>query len=44
VETYLAPLCSLSPVALEGVLKSNWLTVLAVVLVTAGQTLATRNT
>jgi hypothetical protein len=44
METYLAPLCTVTSTQLvPGVLGVNWLSVIAVVLVTAGQVLAARN-
>jgi hypothetical protein len=44
METYLAPLCTLTstPVALPGIVGINWLSVVAVILITAGQTISTR--
>jgi hypothetical protein len=41
---YLAPVCTLEPLVdacLSGLIKINWLTVIAVVLVTVGTTLRT---
>jgi hypothetical protein len=45
METYLAPLCmSPTPLGAGGSLGFNWLSVLAGVIITAGQTIASRNT
>ena len=45
METYLAPLSTLSPapLTLPGMVGINWLSVIAVILVTAGQVLSARS-